>query len=100
MRAEGKEVVYMGRSKVYVEGERVRVPFREVGLTNGEAVRLYDTSGPGSEPAAGLAPLRQPWIAARGDVEEYEGRSGSARDDGRAAVRRGHAGDEFRGGER
>src|SRR5207237_2003808 len=57
------------------------------------------TSGPGSEPAAGLVPLRQPWIAARGDVEEYEGRSGSARDDGRAAVRRGHAGDEFTGGE-
>src|SRR5438105_3604008 len=99
MRAEGKEVVYMGRSKVYVEGERVRVPFNEVGLTNGESVRLYDTSGPGSEPAAGLPPLRRPWVLARGDVEEYEGRQVSDRDDGRAAVRRGGAAGGF-GGER
>jgi phosphomethylpyrimidine synthase len=87
----------MGRSKVYVEGSRVRVPFTEVPLTNGESVRMYDTSGPGSDPAAGLAPLRNPWIVGRADVEEYEGRELSARDDGRAAVRRGSAADQFSG---
>ncbi|RRS00230.1 phosphomethylpyrimidine synthase ThiC [Glycomyces terrestris] len=57
-----------GRSKVYVEGSRadVRVPFTEVALSGGEpAVRLYDTSGPGSEPEVGLPRLRAHWIAER-----------------------------------
>ena len=72
-------------SKIYVDG----VPFKEIALTNGEKVRLYDTSGPGSDPERGLEPLRAEWIAARGDVETYEGRNASVRDDGRAAVRRG-----------
>src|SRR5205807_1812460 len=85
--------------KVYVEGERVQVPFSDVGLTNGESLRLYDTSGPGSDPAAGLAPVRRPWVLARGDVEEYEGRSVSTRDDGRAAVRRPGPTEQFAGGE-
>jgi phosphomethylpyrimidine synthase len=89
--------VVMGRAKVYVEGPRVRVPFNEVPLTNGEAVRLYDTSGPGSDPSAGLPPLRRPWILGREDVEEYEGRPVSVRDDGRAAVRRGEANEQFEG---
>src|SRR5436305_9934345 len=80
------------RSKVYVEaGGSVRVPFTEIPLTNGETVRLYDTSGPGSEPDRGLPPLRRDWIVGRNDVEEYEGRSTGLRDDGRAAVRRGAA---------
>src|SRR5437764_9514408 len=98
MPAKG-EVVVMGRSKVYAEGTRVRVPFSEVPLTNGEAVRLYDTSGPGSDPSAGLPPLRRAWILGRDDVEEYEGRPVSVRDDGRAAARRGGPSEEF-GGER
>src|SRR5205814_1245228 len=63
--------------------------FKEIPLTNGERVRLYDTSGPGSEPANGLPPLRSKWIEERGDVETYVGRAASTRDDGRAAVRRG-----------
>src|SRR4051794_41908560 len=71
--------------KVYVDG----VPFKEIPLTNGERVRLYDTSGPGSDPAHGLPPLRSKWIEERGDVETYVGRAASTRDDGRAAVRRG-----------
>ncbi|HEX2273369.1 MAG TPA: phosphomethylpyrimidine synthase ThiC, partial [Acidimicrobiales bacterium] len=87
------------RRKVYVEGgEGVRVPFTEVDVDpspspGGEVanppVRLYDTSGPGSDPATGLPPLRRPWITRRGDVEEYEGRAPVLRDDGRAAARRG-----------
>jgi phosphomethylpyrimidine synthase len=87
------------RGKVYVEGAGgVQVPFIEVALSASPGregtvpnppVRLYDTSGPGSEPTVGLAALRTPWITARGDVEAYEGRLASRRDDGRAAVRRG-----------
>src|SRR5438309_10059934 len=81
------------RSKVYVDA----VPFTEVALTNGETVRLYDTSGPGSEPTIGLPPLRAGWIEGRGDTAEYEGRPASLRDDGRAAVRRSAAADQFTG---
>ncbi|MFC4104841.1 phosphomethylpyrimidine synthase ThiC [Micromonospora zhanjiangensis] len=64
------------RRKVYVEGPSpdIRVPFAEVELTGGEPpVRLYDTSGPGSDPDVGLPPLRGPWIAARGDVAPTAG---------------------------
>ena len=77
--------------KVYAGGSvhaELRVPMREVTLTNGEAVALYDTSGPYTDPLAaidvrmGLAPLRAPWIAARGDTEGYEGRIRQALDDG------------------
>jgi phosphomethylpyrimidine synthase len=75
-------------SKVYVTGTTsgVRVPMREVLLTptrlpgGGEEanppLRLYDTSGPYSDPAftpdlnQGLPPLRLGWILGRGDVEE------------------------------
>jgi phosphomethylpyrimidine synthase len=52
------------RRKVYVEGSRpdLRVPFTEVVLGGGnEPVRLYDTSGPGSDPEIGLPPLRASW---------------------------------------
>ena len=64
------------RRKVYVEGPRpdIRVPFAEVELTgDNPPVRLYDTSGPGSDPEVGLAPLRGPWIADRGDVAPVRG---------------------------
>src|SRR3954453_4337676 len=95
MPAKGAKAMGVNRQKVYVESARhggVRVPFGEVPLSNGEAVRLYDTSGPGSEPTAGLPPLRRHWILERGDVEEYEGRPVNLRDDGRGAVRRGATG--------
>jgi phosphomethylpyrimidine synthase len=64
--------------KVYLTGSRpdIRVPMREVLLAGGEPpVRLYDTSGPYTDPGAhpdikqGLPPLRQPWILGRADVE-------------------------------
>jgi phosphomethylpyrimidine synthase len=86
------------RSKVYVDGTLgVRVPCVEVALSDSPtrdgstptpAIRLYDTSGPGSEPTEGLPGLRRPWITARGDVDEYDGRQRELRDDGRAAARR------------
>src|SRR5213593_2356444 len=82
------------RRKIYVEGSRpdVRVPFAEVALEPpNEPVRLYDTSGPGADPGVGLPPLRRPWVLARGDVEDVEGRQVSPRDNGRAAGRAGTA---------
>ncbi|HEV7865128.1 MAG TPA: phosphomethylpyrimidine synthase ThiC [Acidimicrobiia bacterium] len=82
------------RHKVYVDGPRpgLAVPFTEVVLSGGEpSVRLYDTSGPGSDPERGLPARRDRWITARGDVEQVEGRRSHLRDDGRAAVRRGEA---------
>jgi len=87
------------RSKSFAPGPSgSKVPFTEVALSDGEpAVRLYDTSGPGSDPAVGLPPLRLPWITGRGDVEAYAGRSPAARDDGRAAARSGEAPAEFTG---
>src|SRR5436305_1021620 len=98
MRAKGvKAMEATGRTKVYVDGPRVHVPCIEVSLTNGGSVHLYDTSGPGSDPATGLPPLRRPWILDRRDVKAYEGRLTGARDDGRGAVRRGTIADQFRG---
>ena len=61
------------RRKVYVEG----VPFAEVELSGDEPpVRLYDTSGPGSDPEAGLPGLRTEWIAARAGATQPAGSSG------------------------
>src|SRR4026209_2422582 len=55
--------------KVYVSASdpSVRVPFREVALTTGERLRLYDTSGPYTDPEyapdvkPGLPALRRHW---------------------------------------
>ncbi len=75
--------------KVHVAGKRhkdVRVPFREIELSPtvshtgrvevNESVRVYDTSGPWSDPdfhgdvERGLPALRREWILGRGDIEE------------------------------
>jgi phosphomethylpyrimidine synthase len=90
------------RRKVYVEGTRpdVRVPFCEVVPSSDDPpTRLYDTSGPGSDPGQGLPPLRRTWVLDRGDVTEHEGRAPRLRDDGRATVRRRQAAPVL-GGER
>jgi phosphomethylpyrimidine synthase len=83
------------RRKAYVAGSRpdVHVPFCEVVLDPpNEPVRLYDTSGPGSDPHAGLEPVRAAWIHERADVEHYTGRVATLRDDGRASFRSGRSG--------
>jgi phosphomethylpyrimidine synthase len=78
-----------GSRKIYV-GER-RVAMREIALEPGSGeppVRVYDTSGPYTDPdavidiAAGLPALRRDWIVARGDVEEYDGRAVKPEDNG------------------
>ncbi|MAY20567.1 MAG: phosphomethylpyrimidine synthase ThiC, partial [Erythrobacteraceae bacterium] len=81
-----------GSRKVHVgarTGSGVRVAMREIDLEAGEApVRVYDTSGPYTDPAvnidinAGLAPLRRDWIMARGDVEQYDAREVKPEDNG------------------
>jgi phosphomethylpyrimidine synthase len=69
---------FPGSQKVYAPGPdpSIRVPFRAIALTNGEAHTVYDTSGPYTDPDvavdvhAGIAPLRAPWFAERGDTVE------------------------------
>lgn len=76
--------------KGYIQGSRpdLRVPVRDVTLTNDEVVSLYDTSGPYTDPDApidvrqGLSTVREGWIAERGDTERYAGRIAHILDDG------------------
>ena len=87
--------------RVYLEGQihpGLRVPMREVSLAStrlpdgtleeNAPVLMYDTSGPWGDPEFkgsvedGLPGLRGDWIRARADVEEYEGRNKTAKDDG------------------
>jgi phosphomethylpyrimidine synthase len=76
---------------------QIAVAMREIDLSPsaGEPpVRVYDTSGPYSDPTVaiditqGLAPLRRSWILARGDVAEIDGRAVKPEDNG---LRRGEA---------
>ena len=91
LRVEGSA---LGSRKVYLSGGRsdMRVPMREVRLSTGDSVVLYDTSGPYTDPTfepditQGLAGLRARWIAERGDTEEYAGRPARPEDDGRRAT--------------
>ena len=80
--------------KVYEQGAihpELRVPFREIPLSEAsgeEPLRVYDTSGAYSDPAAsidiskGLQSARTSWIEDRGDVERYEGRQVKPEDNG------------------
>ncbi|OIQ80600.1 phosphomethylpyrimidine synthase [mine drainage metagenome] len=82
--------------KVYLDGpDGVRVPWREIELSDtlvedapgvvrkqpNAPLRVYDCSGPYTDPAAtidvraGLPALRAAWIAARGDSEQLAGPS-------------------------
>jgi phosphomethylpyrimidine synthase len=81
-----------GSRKVHVgaqSGSGVRVAMREIDLEGGEpSIRVYDTSGPYTDPAAtidiraGLEQKRREWIMARGDVEEYAAREVKPEDNG------------------
>ncbi|WP_416720604.1 phosphomethylpyrimidine synthase ThiC [Bacillus subtilis] len=90
---------FSGSKKVYVGGSSsdIQVPMREIllspttgsfGEEENAPVRVYDTSGPYTDPEVtiniqeGLKPLRQKWITERGDVEEYEGRAIKPEDNG------------------
>ncbi|MEP7348787.1 MAG: phosphomethylpyrimidine synthase ThiC [Sphingorhabdus sp.] len=78
-----------GSKKIYV-GER-KVAMREIHLDpncDDAPVRVYDTSGPYTDPNAridinaGLPQLRREWIEARGDVESYDAREIRPEDNG------------------
>ncbi|KAA9028527.1 phosphomethylpyrimidine synthase ThiC [Niallia endozanthoxylica] len=90
---------FPGSKKVYVTGSRpdVKVPMREIGLSptdtsfgqeENEPIRVYDTSGPYTDPeykvdlTKGLPALRRLWIEEREDVEVYEGREIKPQDNG------------------
>jgi phosphomethylpyrimidine synthase len=80
--------------KIHVAGKRhpeVSVAMREIDLSptaHEPPVRVYDPSGPYTDPAVaidirlGLAPLRDPWIRARGDVAEEAPRAVRPEDNG------------------
>ncbi len=97
--AGGEAGKSIGWHKAYIEGSRpdLRVPVRQVHLTNGQSVTLYDTSGPYTDPLVetdvrrGLPPLRENWIIARGDTEEYAGRPVRPRTTGSSTHRRAAA---------
>lgn len=70
-----------GSSKKYLTNEKysdMRVPIREVMLTNGETISLYDTSGAYTDHAAkiditkGAPEIRSNWIQTRNDTESYK----------------------------
>ncbi len=62
---EGYERFNGGWSRKIEVGDQ-RVPFREIPLSTGEKVRIYDSSGPqGFAPEQGLPKRRAEWVAAR-----------------------------------
>ena len=80
-----------GSKKIYVQGEihpYIKVPMRQIELTNGESIVVYDTSGVYTDPDVkidvrkGIEPIRKEWITSRGDVERYEGRIVDPKDNG------------------
>ena len=77
--------------KVYIPSANfadVQVPMRQVTLTTGEQVHLYDTSGPYTDVDVdidihrGLPDVRSSWIKSRGDSESYTGRETKPADNG------------------
>ncbi len=81
-----------GSRKIYLTGSRpdIRVPMREISLTDTQLadgvaknapIRVYDTSGPYTDPAGkidvrqGLPDVRSAWILERDDTELLQGSS-------------------------
>ncbi len=99
--SNSSDSLFPNSKRVNVRGKlhpEIQVAMREISLSptkhpDGESeenapVRVYDTSGPWGDPAfdgnveEGLPALRREWILARGDVEEYDGRSTRPEDNG------------------
>ena len=89
--------------KIFVQGnlhKDVYVPLREISLSSQsqeQPLHVYDSSGPYTDTEEvvldlnieeGLPRLREAWIRARGDVEEYTGREVRPEDNGFAANER------------
>ncbi|MGO3858099.1 MAG: phosphomethylpyrimidine synthase ThiC [Neisseriaceae bacterium] len=86
------QFAYPASTRIYLPGSRpdIQVPVREIaqtdtqtdkGTTPNPPIRVYDTSGPYSDPNSpcdlkkGINPLREAWIAERGDTERLAGLS-------------------------
>lgn len=77
-------------SKVHVQGtlHDIRVPMRQIEVSGECPLNVYDSSGPYTDTvisidiAKGLADSRGDWLRRRGDVEEYDGRTITAADNG------------------
>ncbi len=65
--------------KVYIQGSTsdIQVPMREIELSNKESIKVYDTSGPYTDPNIeidvykGLPDIRSSWIDSRQDTENF-----------------------------
>lgn len=77
--------------KIFVSGKaypEIKVPMRQINLSNGERQIVYDTAGPYTDPKAsvdihqGLVTPRRAWVLARNDVAAYKGRLGQPEDNG------------------
>ncbi|MBS1059823.1 phosphomethylpyrimidine synthase ThiC [Gluconobacter sp. Dm-44] len=77
-------------SKIHVRGVHhdIAVPLRQIAVSGECPLNVYDSSGPYTDPsvsidiAKGLSDSRGNWLRDRGDVEEYEGRTITAADNG------------------
>jgi phosphomethylpyrimidine synthase len=65
-----------GSHKIYLDGRNgIRVPMRQIHLSDGTDFRVYDTSGAHTDPGMevdvrrGIPTLREPWITARADTQ-------------------------------
>jgi len=91
-----------GSRKIHVGP--LKVAMREIDLDpscDEPPLRVYDTSGPYTDPnaridiQAGLPNLRRPWIEARGDVESYDARHLKPEDNGQLGPDRSGGVDPF-----
>src|SRR5215471_1147045 len=82
--------------RIYIPGKiypGVRVPLREISVSQNPSVRVYDTRGPWGDSNTlcdvrqGLPAVRQAWIVDRGDTIEIDGRSVRPEDDGYLSLR-------------
>ena len=105
LRAVTKPFPNSAKIHVKTASGKIRVAMREVtqaqtkdfqgNLTQNAPLRIYDTSGPYTDPAikidfrSGLKPIRAEWIEQRGDTENYSGREVQPRDNGYLTA--GHA---------
>ncbi len=72
----------MSFKKIYVSGcihPDIKVPMRQINLTNNKSLVVYDTAGPYSDKNApidihqGLPRIREQWVEQRADTQTYEG---------------------------
>ena len=78
-------------TKIYIKGnihKDIRVPQRQIKLSNDTNLSVYDTSGPYTDSSIdidvgiGLPAIRREWVSSRKDTEEYEGRIMEPEDNG------------------